>query len=208
MNVPTRGTPDVISGGKKMTLLFFLAGATPPIAAVIVLWLCPIYRDPGQREMPFVYLHRSDGKRFHKDRAGRYFLNECQVRNEAKRILAATLLETEMTGDTLGLSVEAHDLSGRTIFQVSVVASVWLLEDRIEPARPVSQLLERPDLDTRGECILTLYAGKSQRLISPASSVFPHSMIWSDSGVGLSGGHPPREIIDRTLIMSTKANVL
>jgi hypothetical protein len=32
-----------------MTLLFFLAGATPPIAAVIVLWLCPIYRDPGQR---------------------------------------------------------------------------------------------------------------------------------------------------------------
>jgi hypothetical protein len=75
--------------------------------------------------MPFVYLHRSDGKRFHKDRAGRYFLNECQVRDEAKRILAATLLETEMTSDTLGLSVEARDLSGRTIFQVSVVASVW-----------------------------------------------------------------------------------
>jgi hypothetical protein len=75
--------------------------------------------------MPFVYLHRSDGKRFHKDGVGRYFLNECQVRNEAKRILAATLLETEMTRDTLGLSIEARDLSGRTIFQVSVVASVW-----------------------------------------------------------------------------------
>jgi hypothetical protein len=32
-----------------MSLLFFLAGATPLIAAVIVLWFGPIYRDPRQR---------------------------------------------------------------------------------------------------------------------------------------------------------------
>ncbi|WP_426240307.1 DUF6894 family protein [Pararhizobium sp. DWP1-1-3] len=75
--------------------------------------------------MPFVYLHRSDGKRFFNDPKGRYFVDHKQVQEEAKRVLAMCLLEAEVIGDTMGMSVEAKDLSGRTLFQVTVVASTW-----------------------------------------------------------------------------------
>jgi hypothetical protein len=75
--------------------------------------------------MPFVYFHRSDGTRFLNDPKGRYFADEKTVQDEAKRIVAQCLLETEIVSDTMGMSVEAKDLSGRTLFQVSVIASAW-----------------------------------------------------------------------------------
>jgi hypothetical protein len=51
--------------------------------------------------------------------------SEHQAQIEAKQILARSLIESSSTSDTLGLSVEAQDLSGRTIFQASIIAAVW-----------------------------------------------------------------------------------
>jgi hypothetical protein len=75
--------------------------------------------------MPFVYLHRSDGKRSLNDPKGRYFIDQREVQYEAKRLLVQCLLETEVIDDIIGMSVEARDLSGKTLFQVSVTASTW-----------------------------------------------------------------------------------
>jgi hypothetical protein len=75
--------------------------------------------------MPFVYFHRSDGRCYYFDRLGRYMTSEHQAQIEAKQILARSLIESSSTSDTLGLSVEAQDLSGRTIFQASIIAAVW-----------------------------------------------------------------------------------
>jgi len=75
--------------------------------------------------MPFVYFHRGDGQHFHRDRDGRYVVDERQVQVEAKKMLAKYLVESATTTDTIGLSVEAQDLSGRTIFQASVIGTTW-----------------------------------------------------------------------------------
>ncbi|WP_075293198.1 DUF6894 family protein [Pararhizobium arenae] len=75
--------------------------------------------------MPFVYFHRSDGYCYHHDRIGRYVASESQVLEEAKQILVKDLIACPTTSDTFGLSVKAQDISGRTIFQVSVIAAVW-----------------------------------------------------------------------------------
>jgi hypothetical protein len=75
--------------------------------------------------MPFVYFHRSDGKHVHHDENGRYMISDKQVQAETKRILARYLVEGDITSETIGLSIEARDLSGRTLFQVSVVGSTW-----------------------------------------------------------------------------------
>jgi hypothetical protein len=75
--------------------------------------------------VPFVYFHKSDGTCICKDFTGRYFVDHTQVQQEAKRLLVSALLETDVTGETMGVGIEARDLSGRTVFQISVVASVW-----------------------------------------------------------------------------------
>ncbi|WP_426131305.1 DUF6894 family protein [Pararhizobium sp. PWRC1-1] len=75
--------------------------------------------------MPFVYFHWSDGKRYYFDRRGQYVASDALVQNEAKRILARHLIESEASSSTMGLSVEARDITGRTIFQASVIAAVW-----------------------------------------------------------------------------------
>ncbi|WP_438750035.1 DUF6894 family protein [Pararhizobium sp. O133] len=75
--------------------------------------------------MPFVYFHRSDGRRYYLDRQGRYVACGDLARREAKQILARHLIESATTSTTLGLDVEAQDLSGRTIFQACVIAAVW-----------------------------------------------------------------------------------
>ncbi|WP_075293317.1 DUF6894 family protein [Pararhizobium arenae] len=75
--------------------------------------------------MPFVYFHRSDGQCYYRDRIGRFVASESEVQDEAKQILANDLIACPTTSDTLGLRVEAKDISGRTMFQISVVAAVW-----------------------------------------------------------------------------------
>lgn len=75
--------------------------------------------------MPYVYFNRSDGKLFLRDLAGTYLPSEARVQAEAKRILAEALLQSDRTQETMGLSVEARDLSGKTLFQISAVACKW-----------------------------------------------------------------------------------
>lgn len=75
--------------------------------------------------MPFVYFHRSDGKAYHRDRQGRYLKDVEQAKAEAKRILARELTRAEPTIDTSGLSVTVEDLSGRTLFMISAIATTW-----------------------------------------------------------------------------------
>jgi hypothetical protein len=75
--------------------------------------------------MPFVYFHRSDGKAYHRDRQGRYVKDIEQAKAEAKRILARELMQAEPTIDTSGLSVAVQDLSGRTVFLISAIATTW-----------------------------------------------------------------------------------
>jgi hypothetical protein len=75
--------------------------------------------------MPFAYFHRSDGKAQHCDRQGRYVKDVEQAQAEAKRILARELMQSEPTIDTSGLSVAVQDLSGRTLFMISAIATTW-----------------------------------------------------------------------------------
>lgn len=75
--------------------------------------------------MPYVYFNRSDGKSFRRDIVGTYLPSDTRVQAEAKRILAHALLESDGTQETMGLSVEARDLSGKTLFQISAVACKW-----------------------------------------------------------------------------------
>jgi len=76
-------------------------------------------------DMPFVYFHRSDAKAYHRDRQGRYVKDVEQAKAEAKRILARELTRAEPTIDTSGLSVTVEDLSGRTLFMISAIATTW-----------------------------------------------------------------------------------
>jgi hypothetical protein len=69
--------------------------------------------------------HRSDGKSFRRDIVGTYLPSDTRVLAEAKRILAQALLQSDGTQDTMGLSVEARDLSGKTLFQISAVGCKW-----------------------------------------------------------------------------------
>ncbi|MCV9967794.1 DUF2634 domain-containing protein [Pararhizobium sp. BT-229] len=75
--------------------------------------------------MPYLYFNRSDGKSFRRDLIGTYLHSEARVQAEAKRILAEALLQSDGTLETTGLSVEARDLSGKTLFQISAVACKW-----------------------------------------------------------------------------------
>ncbi|WP_075292867.1 DUF6894 family protein [Pararhizobium arenae] len=75
--------------------------------------------------MPFVYFHLCDGQLFFPDRFGKFVANESGVQTEAKKILARRLMQSPATSETFGLSVEAQDLSGRILFQVSVVGATW-----------------------------------------------------------------------------------
>jgi hypothetical protein len=75
--------------------------------------------------MPFVYFNRCDGKSFRRDLVGAYFPSDTRVHAEAKRILAEALLQSEGMQETMGLSVEARDLSGKTLFQISAVGCKW-----------------------------------------------------------------------------------